>query len=118
MRYPLSRKQYDEMVLAQSGLCAICGYDGDRPLVIDHNHLTDEVRGAVCRSCNLVLGAANESADVLIAAALYLLLRGSCIESVPKCLAELRAVIDALQVPWTARLLREGLRAARVVSGK
>lgn len=59
-RYGISANHYDYLYKQQSGLCAIChkpyssgSCDG---LVVDHNHNTDEIRGLLCKSCNLTLG--------------------------------------------------------------
>ena len=41
-------------------------------MVIDHCHTTGLVRGLLCNSCNLVLGAVGESPDRLRALAVYL----------------------------------------------
>jgi DNA-directed RNA polymerase subunit RPC12/RpoP len=59
-KYGIDLKQYEEMLLDQNGLCAIC----DRPppnsykkrLSVDHNHETGEVRGLLCTRCNSMLG--------------------------------------------------------------
>ena len=78
-KYGLSYIQYTTMLVAQSGLCGICGhpetavqYGKLRRLSIDHDHITDEVRGLLCRSCNLLLGAAGDDEEVLKSAIKYL----------------------------------------------
>lgn len=59
-RFGLTHQQYDSLVVAQNGLCAICGKNenGKRPkrLSIDHNHVTKIVRGLLCLRCNVKLG--------------------------------------------------------------
>jgi len=63
--YGLSLDDYDVMLKAQNGVCAICGNqetDRDkqtnkvRCLAVDHCHETGEVRGLLCRRCNTGLG--------------------------------------------------------------
>ena len=65
---------YEAVSLAQNGGCAICGKPcstGAR-LAGDHNHLTGKPRGLLCKKHNLLLGYADDSVDVLLAAAEYL----------------------------------------------
>jgi Recombination endonuclease VII len=39
---------------------------------IDHDHVTDEPRGLLCPNCNLLLGHAHDSAEILAKAISYL----------------------------------------------
>lgn len=57
-RYGISPEDYDRMLEAQHGRCLFCNleHSADKPLVVDHNHSTGEVRGLLCRSCNACLG--------------------------------------------------------------
>lgn len=54
-RYRLTVAQFDAMLAAQGGLCAICGGAMKRPCV-DHDHATKKVRALLCFTCNLSLG--------------------------------------------------------------
>ena len=73
------------MLAAQGYRCAICRTDdpGIRknakqlagwPTVwnIDHDHETGEVRGLLCRGCNVALGAVRDSVTTLVAMIEYL----------------------------------------------
>lgn len=54
----------------QSGVCAIC--KSKSKLNIDHDHITGKVRGLLCTGCNIVLGYAKDSSEILNSAASYL----------------------------------------------
>ena len=57
--FGLSLDDYDTMLLAQSGLCAICKRPEIIPhssLSVDHNHMTKTNRELLCRGCNSVMG--------------------------------------------------------------
>jgi hypothetical protein len=73
-KYNLSFDDYNKMALAQNGLCLICGKlpSHGKPLVVDHNHETGEIRGLLCTYCNLGLGMFKDSKELLTAALEYL----------------------------------------------
>lgn len=69
----VSPEQYAAMLDAQDGKCAIClKPDKKRSLSLDHNHETGAIRALLCTKCNTMLGAADESAEILTAAMVYL----------------------------------------------
>lgn len=72
--YGLTVEQYDDMLAAQGGVCAICSRPpGKTRLHVDHDHKTGIVRGLLCFSCNhRVLSAARDNPAVLRAAAEYI----------------------------------------------
>lgn len=53
-RYGISLEQHTKMLIAQNYVCAICkkAPTSNRPLVVDHDHVTNEVRGLLCYKCN------------------------------------------------------------------
>lgn len=55
-QYGITSAQYDEMLEAQGGVCAICRTDTPgakkKFFHVDHCHDTGEVRGLLCMSCN------------------------------------------------------------------
>lgn len=74
--YGITLEMYDELVIKQSGICAVCSTDkfegpGKR-LMVDHNHSTKQIRGLVCCHCNFLIGHSRENPDVLMKAAAYL----------------------------------------------
>lgn len=79
-RYNITEEQYEEMVLAQGGCCAICREPPSKhntrahwngKLCIDHDHVTGRVRGLLCNDCNLAVGY-GKSPERLLSAARYL----------------------------------------------
>ncbi|MDI1464532.1 endonuclease VII domain-containing protein [Catellatospora sp. KI3] len=53
-RYNMDQADFDAMLAAQGGVCAICGAPG--PEHVDHDHLFGNVRGILCFNCNGGLG--------------------------------------------------------------
>lgn len=45
----------EKLMAAQEGKCAICSSD-QLKLVIDHDHVSLEIRGLLCRPCNCAVG--------------------------------------------------------------
>lgn len=66
--------EYDLMLNAQAGGCAICGNGckSGRSLAVDHDHATGEIRGLLCANCNRSIGMMADSPERLRAAARYL----------------------------------------------
>lgn len=64
--YGLTPEQYKELFDAQGGVCKLCGRpetarDSNdsskvKSLAVDHDHLTGEVRGLLCMTCNTRVG--------------------------------------------------------------
>jgi hypothetical protein len=73
-KYGITREQFQGLVEDQGG-CAICGLRCFR-LVVDHNHKTGEVRGALCSTCNKGIGLLQDSPSIVRAALDYLENRG------------------------------------------
>lgn len=73
--YGITLLQYNDMFNNQNGCCAICNKhqkDLKSSLVVDHNHITGQVRSLLCFHCNFVIGHAMESELVLTKAINYL----------------------------------------------
>jgi len=74
--YGLTREQYEVMVTAQEGKCAICRVDKPggkgKFFHVDHCHDSDRVRELLCHGCNTGLGAFKDDSELLRAAAAYL----------------------------------------------
>lgn len=71
-RHGLTLDQYQELLVKQHGVCAIClksetiihgASKKIAPLAIDHNHTTNTVRGLLCTKCNTALGLLDDSCE-------------------------------------------------------
>lgn len=72
-RFGINIEQYQEMLEAQGGGCAICGgKDENYSLAVDHCHATGRIRGLLHSKCNQGIGLFGDSPDLLRAAAAYL----------------------------------------------
>lgn len=65
------RGDYDRMFQAQDGKCAICGRT-DKPLVVEHCHVAEQIRGLTCNDCNTGIGFFRDNPEILSAAIQYL----------------------------------------------
>lgn len=70
--YGITKAQYDEMLLAQGGKCAICSVDPKETLCVDHCHDSGRVRALLCRSCNTGLGCFKDDLSLFGLAIRYL----------------------------------------------
>lgn len=73
--YGITLAEYDTMLIAQGGGCAICGRspeENGRRLGVDHDHETGEVRGLLCGNCNQGIGFFKDDTGRLRSAANYL----------------------------------------------
>lgn len=72
--FGISVEQYDEMLIRQNGVCAICKTPckSGRRLAVDHDHKTGQVRSLLCSNCNRGLGCFQDNPDLLREAAQYL----------------------------------------------
>jgi hypothetical protein len=65
--------EYDNMLKAQNGVCAICKQPEDsRGLAVDHCHTTKKNRALLCFRCNAGLGQFKDNIEYLQAAIEYL----------------------------------------------
>ena len=72
-QYGLCEQDYQELLVAQNGVCAIClSQDKHSRLAVDHCHKTNKVRGLLCRGCNFALGKFADDPEVVARALVYL----------------------------------------------
>lgn len=69
--YGMTEADYVNLFDAQDGKCAICEIAADR-LVIDHDHITGNVRALLCDNCNRGIGLLKDHPEVVQKAADYL----------------------------------------------
>ena len=74
-RYGITVLEYDDKLALQRGACAICGgvNPSGRRLAVDHNHTDGVVRGLLCINCNLLIGHAKDSPDLISSVWSYLI---------------------------------------------
>lgn len=71
--YGLTEDEYQAILDAQRGCCAICGGARKYNLQVDHCHRTEAVRGLLCKACNKgILRSARDNPETLRSAANYL----------------------------------------------
>jgi len=72
----IAPEEYDQMLKAQNGKCAICGAirgnKRSKNFMVDHDHGTNKIRGLLCTKCNQGVGCFNDNPTLLRKAAEYL----------------------------------------------
>lgn len=74
-KYGIGINEYNVMLIAQSGKCAICEKDHvdcRNGLYVDHDHASGKVRSLLCQECNTGLGNFKDSRDIVIKALHYI----------------------------------------------
>jgi hypothetical protein len=77
IRYGITEQQYNDLLIAQSGRCALCSEPFDErykgtSVSLDHDHRTKALRELVHNNCNCVLGYADDRIEILEKAIEYL----------------------------------------------
>jgi hypothetical protein len=123
--YGVTLDQYNEMLAAQNGVCAICFGVNEvidkrtgrvRNLAVDHCHAKGIVRKLLCQGCNQGLGNFKDDPRRLIAAANYLL--GSDYTELNRFreLAKgMKAKVDIPEFRPNESIVRDGVSTAEVV---
>lgn len=72
--YKITVIDYDNLLKAQNGCCAIClrPPNDNKFLNVDHCHTTGKIRGLLCSRCNPALGKLKDSKELLLKAIEYL----------------------------------------------
>lgn len=80
-KHNISLELYQTKLQNQNGLCAICNKASTRAansgtirsLCLDHCHITGNIRGLLCDSCNTAVGLLNDNIDVAVNLVNYLI---------------------------------------------
>ncbi len=74
----ITPRDYERMLTAQNGVCAICGKKEtakrkgiEKLLAVDHDHITGTVRSLLCSKCNIALGLLGEDPERIRALLAY-----------------------------------------------
>lgn len=76
--YGITLNEFEKRVELNGNKCEICSQifikdsKGLLKASVDHNHITGEIRGIICNTCNLTLGRIKEDKQVLINMIQYL----------------------------------------------
>ena len=75
-KYEMTLDEYEKRLNDQNHRCKICGntWAGGPANVfsVDHDHKTGQVRGLLCMACNILIGMAKDSTEILQNAIQYL----------------------------------------------
>jgi len=69
--YGLTREQYAAKLASQNHRCAICNRVMTKPH-LDHDHITKQLRDALCNNCNAAVGYVEENIETARALVAYL----------------------------------------------
>lgn len=69
--YNITLEHRNNILIKQNYNCAICN-DSTKELVVDHNHISGEVRGLLCWTCNAGLGCYKDNIEYMLKAIEYL----------------------------------------------
>lgn len=70
--YGIEPNEWDALVLASEGRCAICNDPMLDDVKVDHDHATGRVRGLLHNACNVGLGMFGDDRERLLRAVAYL----------------------------------------------
>ena len=73
-KFGLEPQDYDNLLKKQNGVCTICGKTNKnkRPLAVDHNHKTEQIRGLLCDKCNTAIGLLDDNIETCLSVVEYL----------------------------------------------
>jgi len=121
--YGLEPEDFDAMVAAQQGRCAICRRKKD--LCVDHCHLTNQVRALLCKICNIVTGLCDADPDYVSHLARYAsraaamrAVRNEFVEAVDRCVEGEDLKVVARETGMKAPMLRLAVEKRLIQEGR
>jgi hypothetical protein len=76
-RHGITEEEFWSIYQEQDGCCPVCDKEIQaEESAVDHNHVTGEVRGILCKKCNRALGLLGDSPSTMLRASNYLSSRG------------------------------------------
>lgn len=104
-KFGITLDDYDKMLEAQEGRCAICntkdltghGKKHGR-FSVDHDHVTGEVRGLLCHPCNVGLGSFKDNTEFMMNAIRYLDQHAEVYNNKPLALEALQEALERIAV--------------------
>lgn len=72
IRYGITLQEKEQMLKKQNDLCGLCNEKIIGRICVDHDHKKELVRGILCNSCNIGLGAFYDNTNKLVKAIKYL----------------------------------------------
>lgn len=97
-KYGMTKADYAEMRKEQGGSCAICTKPCKK-MVVDHDHVTGQIRGLLCMGCNSAIGKLGDTPEGVQRAVDYLV-RGKASTRIAKK-PERVTVDERFDVKWT-----------------
>lgn len=81
--YGITILDYDKILAAQGGVCAICGGGTSKNFfAVDHNHRNRRIRGLLCARCNTGLARFMDRLDSVVRAVEYMKDDGATVERI------------------------------------
>lgn len=70
-KYGITPKEYDELLVKHDSNCHVCHKPSFGRLIVDHDHVTGQIRGLLCHGCNLGIGHLQDDPEVMASALDY-----------------------------------------------
>lgn len=97
-KYGITLYEWNELFSSQDNKCAICSSSEPRGKNwhTDHCHASGKIRGILCGWCNTAIGKLQEDADLMVAAAIYVLISDSSSETRKESLKKAKHFVELM----------------------